>query len=110
VTTRTWTEQLLNGVDDENGIGAGLPLYVENDRGGLIDPGGQTRVFHAIDNLRHVGQHDRRAVAVGNDHLAIVGARDELIVGVDGVVERGSVEVALGIVDRVRRERGADVF
>ena len=60
--------------------------------------------------LCHVGQHHRRAVAVGDDNLSIVVAGDQLVVGVDLVILARPVEVAFGGVHAGLGQRRAQVF
>ncbi len=53
---------------------------------------------------------DRRAVPVGDDQRTVAVAREQLIVGADRVGLIGTVEIAFGLVDVRRGDRGADVF
>ena len=78
--------------------------------GVVVHPGGLLDVLHAVDDVGHVGQPHRRAVAVGDDERPVVGARQQLVVGVDLVSLARAVEVALGLVDVGRDERGAQVL
>ncbi len=50
------------------------------------------------------------AVAIGDDDRLVVGAREQLVVGVDGVRLARAVERALGLVDVGGGESGAQVF
>ena len=100
----------LDALDHADGVGAGLALDVEDDRRGLVHPGGLLGVLDAVHDVGDVVQHDRRAVAVGDDDVLVVGAGDQLIVGVDLVVLAGPVEVALGLVDAGGDQRGAQIF
>ena len=61
--------------DHLNGIGAGLPLDVDNDGRGFVHPGGELGVFDTVTDLRYVGEHDRCAVLVGDDEITIAFAR-----------------------------------
>ena len=101
---------LLDGVDDGDGVGAGLALNVEDDRGRLVHPGGLLGVFHAVDHVGDVFDEDRRAVAIGDDDILVVVGGGDLIVGVDLVVLPRAVEVALGGVDAGLGQRGAHVL
>ena len=103
-------QEFLDAVDHLDGVGAGLALDVQDDRRSVVDPGGELGVLHAVDDLCHVGEHDRRAVAVGDDHGPVGIAGEQLVVGVDGVVLRGTVEISLGGVEAVDREGAAQVF
>ncbi len=86
----------LNALDHANGVGARLPLYVQNDRRRLVHPGLLVVVLHSIHDLRDVLQHHRRTVAISNHDVAVVAATLELVVGVDLVVLPGTVEITLG--------------
>ena len=58
------------------------------------------RMFSASSITRgHVGQLDRRAVAVGDHQRRVVGAGEQLVVGADLVGLVRAVEAALGLVD-----------
>ncbi len=92
-------QNLVDRVDDGDGIGARLALNVENHCRRLVHPGGQLGVLHAVVHIGHVLHEYRRAVAIGHHHVLILVGRGDLIVGVDLVVETRAVEVALGGVD-----------
>ena len=108
-----WPElrhQQLDALDHADGVGAGLALHVENHRRRLVHPGRLLGVLHAVHDVGDVVQKDRRIVAIGNDHIFIVAAGDQLIVGVDLVILTGTVEVAFGLVDAGEDQGGAHVF
>ena len=102
--------QQLDALDHADGVGAGLALHVENDRRGLVHPGGLLGVLHPVDDVGDVVQKDRSIVAIGDDDVLVVAAGDQLIVGVDLVVLAGPVEVALGLVDAGGNQRGSYRF
>jgi hypothetical protein len=68
------------------------------------------RILHAVDDVGHVGQHHRGAVAVGHHHLLVVLAGHQLIVGVDLEVLMRAVKVTLGGIDAGVAHRRAQVF
>ncbi len=103
-------QQLLDALDDADGVGAGLALHVEDDGRGLVHPRGLLAVFDAVDDVGDVVEHDGRAVAIGDDDVLVVVAGYKLIVGVDLVILARAVEVALGGVDAGGGERGAHVL
>ncbi len=67
-------------------------------------------VLDAVDDLRHVGEHHRRAVAEGHHHVAIILAADELVVSVDLIILARPVEISLRGVDAGLRQRGTKVL
>jgi hypothetical protein len=89
----------LDGLYHADGVGAGLPLNVDDDRRRLVHPRCLLVVLDAVHHLRNIAQHDGRAIAVGNHNLAIVVAGYQLIVGIDLVILMRPVEVALGGID-----------
>ena len=68
-------------------------LFIQADSLGVLD---------AVDDVRHVFQHDRRAVPVGQDELPVVRAGRDLVVGADLVALGRAVEAALGRVEAGR--------
>ncbi len=103
-------ENRLDGLHHADGIGAGLPLNVEDHSRGLVHPRRLLVVLDAVHHLRNVLQHDGRAIAVGNHNLSIVGAGHQLIVGIDLVVLVRPIEVTLGLIDAGRGERRAQIL
>jgi hypothetical protein len=67
-------------------------------------------VLHAIHDVGHVVEKDGRIVAVGDHYILVIGAGDQLIVGVDLVILPWSVKVAFGLVDAGSREGGSYRF
>jgi hypothetical protein len=101
----------LDGVDGGDHVGARLALHVQDD-GGLElaadhRPCAQAHVLGAVHRPGHVGQPHGRAVAVGDDHVAVIGGRHQLVVGIDGVGPGRPVDAALGAVGVGRRQRRA---
>ena len=97
-------QQRLDAVDDGDDVRAGLALDVQDDGRRLVHPRGLLDVLGVVDDGRHVGEVDGRAVPVGDDERAVLVAREELIVGADRVRLLRAVEGALGLVDvRLRR-------
>ena len=63
-----------------------------------------------FDDLGDIGEFDRRAVAIGDDEIAILRRFRRLIVGVDLVMGVVVLDRALGAVGVGRGERGADIL
>ena len=103
-------QERLDAVHHLDDVGARLPLDVDDDRRRVVHPGRLLHVFRAVDHLRHVRQHHRRAVVIGDDDWLVILAGQELIVGVDLISLLRPVEIALGLVDAGRLQRGAHVL
>ena len=69
-------------------------------------PAGELRVLDAVDDVGHVRQAHGRAVRVGDDERLEAVRLEELVVGRERVVLPRAVDVALGLVDVRRDERG----
>ena len=102
-------QQRLDAVDDLDDIGAGLALHVEDDRRRRVRPGAELGVLRAADDVGDVGEPDRRAVAIGDDEIAVLIGAGELVVGVDRRGLCRAVEIAFRRVDVQIADRGADV-
>ena len=89
-------EKLFHTVDHGNDVRAGLPLNIQNDRRVLIGPGGLHAVLDAINDIGHIAEADGRAVAVSDDERPVTVAREQLIVGADGVRLMQAIKCALG--------------
>ena len=63
----------LDAVDHRDDVCAGLALHVHDDGRRAVHPRRLHGVFRAVDDIRHVGHADRRAVAIGNDDGLVVG-------------------------------------
>ena len=100
----------LDGVDQFENVGAGLALDRQPLGRGLVVPGAGAGVLHAVDDIGYVLQPHRRAVAVGDDHVAVGVGREQLVVGIERDGLLGVFENAFGPVDRGRGQRGADVL
>src|SRR5664280_1914669 len=99
-------EERLDAVDDRDYVRARLPLDVQDHGRRLVHPGCLLHVFGTVDDRRHVGEMNGRAVLVGDDERAVVGALEELVVRADRVRLRGPVEAPLRLVDvRLRESR-----
>ena len=66
---------LAHHVDDRDGVGVGLALDRQHDGARIVVPGGDLVVLDAVDDARDLVELDRRAVAVGDDHVAVVARR-----------------------------------
>ena len=76
----------LDGLHHADGVGAWLPLNVDDHRRRLVHPSRLIVVLDSVHHLRNIFQHDRRAIAIGNHYLSIVVAGLQLIVGIDLVI------------------------
>ncbi len=72
---------LVDGVDD---VGAGLLEHREDDAVLVVLIGGDGAVDLVGDRLADVAHPDRRAVAVGEDHIVELVGVGDLVVGGDG--------------------------
>ena len=61
--------QQLNTLDHADGVGAGLPLHVENHRRRLVHPGRLLGVLHPIHDVGDVVEKDGSIVAIGYDDI-----------------------------------------
>ena len=67
-------------------------------------------VFGLVDRLPDVAHADRRAVAVGEHQVVVVGGFDQLVVGIDRETAALAVDRALGAVGGGDEQGGARVF
>ena len=74
----------VDGVDD---VRARLAQQRHNDARLSVDETSVAQVLDRVGDLRHFGKTDRRAVAIGDDKIAILCRLRRLIIGVDLVVE-----------------------
>ncbi len=102
-------QQRLDAVDHLDHVRARLPLHVQDDRRRAVDPRAELRVFRAGDDRRDVRQHHRAAVLVRDDRALVRVGVGQLVVRVDRVRVRRTVEVALRRVDVEIGDRGAQV-
>ena len=66
-------QALAHKVDHLHGVGVGLALDRQHDGALVVEPGGDLVVFDAVDHAGDLVELDRRAVAIGHNHVAIVG-------------------------------------
>ena len=97
----------VDGLDD---VRARLARQDHRDAGLAIDQAGVSQVLDRIEDLGDVGEPDRRAVAVGDHQIAILGRVRRLIVGVDLIVVVVVFDRALRAVGVGGGERRADVL
>ena len=95
VRLKLW-QHLLDGIDDGNGVGAGLALDVQDDGWRHIHPGALLGVLHAVYNVGDVSDENRSAVAIGDYDILILRRTGDLVVGVDLIVLARPIEIALG--------------
>ena len=100
----------LDVVDHLDGVGAGLAEDQEKLAALAVEPGAVARRLGGVDDVGHVLQLDRRAVAVGDDDVAVARGMEQLVVGIDGDRLVLVLEVALGLVDRGVGQRIAHVL
>ena len=103
-------QQMLNAVHHLDRVRARLSLNIENHRRRRVVPRGQLIILNPIHNVRDLRKHHWRTIAICHHHRLVVVAAHQLVVGVDRVVLRWPVEVALRRVEAVRRQRIAQVF
>ena len=92
-------QQLLDAVHHLDDVGAGLPLDVDDHGRHLIHPGGLANVFDIVDDVGHLGEFHRGAVAVGHDQGAVIVGGEQLIVGADLVGLVRAVEIPFRLID-----------
>ena len=90
---------LADALDRLDHVGAGLALDVDDDRRHALVPAADLVVLEPVDDVGHVLEQHRRAVAIGEDDVAIGLGRRDLVVGRDGVGLVRAVERALGAGD-----------
>ena len=103
-------QQPLDPVHDINDVRTRLPLDIDDDGGNFVHPGRLLDILDAVHDVGDILQEDRSPVAVGDDHLLVVGARGDLVVRVDLVVLLHPVKAALGGVEARGREGRADIL
>ena len=91
--------QLLDPVNHLDHIGAGLALDVDDHCRLFIDPGREITVLLTFIHLGNLLQANGGAIAPGNDHVAILIGRFQLVVSIDRERPQFAVEIALGIID-----------
>ncbi len=101
-------QQLVNRIDHGDDIGARLALHVDHNAGLAVDQRGLPGVFGARADGGHVAQPHRRAAGVGDDHVAVLLRRLQLVVGVDAERLLAAADAALGAVDVRPGNRGAN--
>ena len=89
-------QRLLDLVDGLDHVGAGLLVNDEKNCGLIVVPGLRVEVLRTVDRMAHVLDPHCSSVAIGNDHVVIVGRLGELIVGGDGEAAGRAIERALG--------------
>ncbi len=102
-------QQRLDAIHHADDVGAGLALNVENDRRHAVHPGGELVVLGAVDRLRDVAEPHRGSVPVCDHEILVGTGGPQLIVGIDRVGARGSVEVAFRCVHVGVSQRGPQV-
>ena len=97
----------VDGLDD---VRARLARQDHRDAGLAVDQTGVAQVLDRIEDLGDVAEPDRRAVAIGDHQIAILGRVRRLVVGVDLIVVVVVLDRALWAVGVGRGERRADVL
>ena len=57
-------------------------------------PSPDARILQAVDDVGDIAQQDGGIVAIGDDDVAVLRGRPDLIVGADGIELAGAVERA----------------
>ncbi len=95
-------------VDHRDHIRTGLALHIDDDAGFMVDPGRKLRILRPLYHGRHIAQPHRRTLVVGDNEIAIVLGRLQLVVGIDGQCAIRAVEAALGRIDVGGNDRRLD--
>ncbi len=103
-------QKLLDSVNYLDDICARLPLDVQDDCRSVVHPRGLVHVFGAVHDVGHVREDHGSAIAVGHHDGAKIGARQQLIVGVDLVILARAIEVSFGRIQTRLLQRGAHVL
>ena len=91
-------QQLLDAVNYADDVGAGLALDVHDHGWRQVHPGGQPVVLGTVDDVGHVAQPHRRAVAIGDHNRFVLVTGKQLIVGADRIRLPHPVDDALGLI------------
>ena len=67
---RDFCKPFLHGLDDLDGVGAGLPPDRQEDRRLVVQPGFGRRLGHVVLDRRDVAKHDRMRIALAHDDIA----------------------------------------
>jgi hypothetical protein len=100
----------LNTLHHADGVGAGLPLDVQDHRRRLVHPGCLVVVLYSIHHLRHILERHRSAIAIRDNDVLVIAAALELVVGIDLIILPRAVEIALGGVHAGLHQRGAKLL
>ena len=103
-------QQRVDAIDRRDDVGAGRPVDDDEHRRFAVGEARIADVLDAVDGLAHVGQPDRRAVAIGDDERTIFGGGLRLVVVVDLVMEVSGLDRAFRAVGVRGRERRPHVF
>ena len=103
-------QELGDAIDGLDDVGVGLPADDQQHGRPAIGRPRVPQVLDGVHDLRHVGDSDRRAVAVGDDERKIVRGGLRLVVGVDLPVAGAILHDALGPVRIRARDRRTDVL
>ena len=103
-------QSAFHAVDCIDDIGARLAEQNHQHRRLAVGEAEIAHVFDGIENLRHVRQPHRRAVAIGDHQRRVIGGLDRLIVGIDLKPALALIDGALGTIGIGGGERRAHVF
>ena len=103
-------ERRFNVVDGVDDIGAGLLEDYQHHRSLVAMQRAERHVLRSVDRPADILDADRRAVAVGHDHVVIRPSLRQLIVVDDGEALHLAEHRALGGIGRGAQQRGAHVF
>ena len=108
-------QQGAHAVDGFDDVGARLARDQHDHRRVAVEQAERIDVFDAVDHFGHIVQADRRAVAPGDDQVAVVGGAAPAAGAVPAAnrsagAGRLTFDRALGTVGVVGLDRGAHVF
>ncbi len=103
-------QRLLHRIDRRDDIGARLLVEDDQDRGLAISEPGIAQILDGILDLAHIGEPDRRPIAIGDDEGAVLAGVARLVVGIDLVALVALLDGALGAMGIGGGERGAHIL
>ena len=101
---------LVHAPDGFDHIGAGLALDVDDHRWLAVEPAADLVVLQPVENVGDGTDRHRRAIAIGDHHIAVSVGRGDLIVGRDRVGLLRTVKRAFRPGDIGGRDGAAQVF
>ena len=102
--------QSLDRVDQRDGIGAGRLLDRDPLGRFIVEKGADTHVLHRVERIADILDAHRRAVAIGNDDVAVSLGVEQLIIRLERDHLVGAFDRTLWFINRRVHERIAYVF